>query len=82
MITNYIHSSQQKKDGLQRSPSSTGSKFGKEIISTRDVVNHESASLSRDNHDPDMPISQCRMGQKAPNFKVRFTFQSTLLHEL
>ena len=80
MITNHIHSSKQRKDGLQRNPSKSGdNKFGKKMISTKDVINHESASLSRDNNDPDMPISQCRMGQKAPNFKVQFTIQSIFL---
>ena len=41
-------------------------------MSKTNVASHESAALSVDNNDPDMPITQCKMGQKAPNFKVKY----------
>ena len=34
------------------------------------VAFHQSTSLVKDGHNPDIPITQCKMGQIAPNFQV------------
>ena len=37
---------------------------------TKAVVCHQSTSLVVDGNNPDIPVTQCKMGQIAPNFKV------------
>ena len=36
------------------------------------VMCHQSTSLVVNENNPDIPATQCKMGQIAPNFKVRF----------
>ena len=37
---------------------------------TKAVVCHQSTSLVVDGNNPDIPVTQCKMGQIAPNFQV------------